>query len=61
MDSNVTKFSRALSKSVKVNGQTVQQIVYYLSGIGTESLSLVSHYLAGELEKNELCVDERCG
>lgn len=48
MDSNVTKFSRALSKTVDIKGHTVQQIVYYASGIGTDGLTRLSHYVAGK-------------
>lgn len=46
-DSNVTRLSRALAKTVVVDGQTVHQIVYYISGIGTSGLTNLSHYIAG--------------
>lgn len=55
-DSNVTKFSRALAKTVVIGEQTVQQIVYYMSGIGTNALTNISHYVAGKLSLRAVCV-----
>lgn len=49
MDSNVTKFSRAIAKTVTTNNHTIQQIVYYVSGIGTNALTKISSVIAGKL------------
>jgi uncharacterized protein (DUF2235 family) len=37
--SNVTKMSRAIAHSAKKGGAEIQQIVYYQSGVGSESFT----------------------
>lgn len=55
VESNVTKFCRALSKSIERadGGGKVQQVVFYQSGIGTDTLTKVSENIAGEFSPVE--------
>lgn len=48
MDSNVTKFSRAIAKTVEIEGHIIQQIVFYVTGIGTNALTAAGAWIAGE-------------
>ena len=47
--SNVTNMCRALAKEDSVNGDGIQQVVYYQSGVGTDTITALSAGLAGKL------------
>lgn len=56
VESNVTRMCRAVKEVAHTGQSEIQQVVYYQSGIGTDTMSWLSRKFAGKITREALAV-----